>query len=217
MWHEGQFADTASNTVYKWWAKVFDEPSDFGINDGRISKLTIRENGKTQDLYNYDRGLDVAPANAEVEKVVEALLLKFAVDGAVDDASSVSCLNGKLSVGDTVISHPDEDYGCLVGEVTYIDKLGTPEHDTDNEDDDVHVDFTGSNYPPERIKEIERQCAALYDREVTFNELPLDDTIMAPSMLVNASGLSEDELAAAVNDVDVARRTVYGLMGLHDE
>ena len=47
-------------------AKVFDEPSCYGINDGRVSKLAI---GKTdtrdptrnffdQMDYNYDRGLD---------------------------------------------------------------------------------------------------------------------------------------------------------------
>jgi hypothetical protein len=47
-------------------AKVYDEPSVFGINDGRVSKLAI---GKTdtrdpthnffdQMDYNYDRGLD---------------------------------------------------------------------------------------------------------------------------------------------------------------
>ncbi len=47
-------------------AKVFDEPSCYGINDGRVSKLTI---GKTDSRdptrnffdqmdYNYDRGLD---------------------------------------------------------------------------------------------------------------------------------------------------------------
>lgn len=47
-------------------AKVYDEPSCFGINDGRVSKLCI---GKTQYrdpmqnffeqmCYNYDRGLD---------------------------------------------------------------------------------------------------------------------------------------------------------------
>ncbi len=47
-------------------AKVFDEPSCYGINDGRVSKLCI---GKTDSRdptrnfldqmdYNYDRGLD---------------------------------------------------------------------------------------------------------------------------------------------------------------
>ena len=47
-------------------AKVYDEPSMFGVNEGRVSKLSI---GKTdaytpyssffdQMDYNYDRGLD---------------------------------------------------------------------------------------------------------------------------------------------------------------
>lgn len=47
-------------------AKVYDEPSCYGVNDGRVSKLSI---GKTDSRdptrnffdqmdYNYDRGLD---------------------------------------------------------------------------------------------------------------------------------------------------------------
>ena len=47
-------------------AKVYDEPSVFGVNEGRVSKLSI---GKTDTYqrysdffdqmdYNYDRGLD---------------------------------------------------------------------------------------------------------------------------------------------------------------
>lgn len=47
-------------------AKVYDEPSMYGINEGRVSKLSI---GKTDTCdptrnffdqmdYNYDRGLD---------------------------------------------------------------------------------------------------------------------------------------------------------------
>lgn len=47
-------------------AKVYDDPSDYGIDNGRVSKLAI---GKTdtrdpnqdffaQMCYNYDRGLD---------------------------------------------------------------------------------------------------------------------------------------------------------------
>jgi len=47
-------------------AKVFDEPSTFGVNNGRVSKLTIgktdsRDHNKNyfeQMCYNYDRGLD---------------------------------------------------------------------------------------------------------------------------------------------------------------
>ena len=47
-------------------AKIFDEGSEFGINDGRVSKLSISRNGMRdgkknffdQMAYNYDRGLD---------------------------------------------------------------------------------------------------------------------------------------------------------------
>lgn len=47
-------------------AKVFDEPSTYGINGGRVSKLCIAkgiDRDRTKDFltqmdYNYDRGLD---------------------------------------------------------------------------------------------------------------------------------------------------------------
>lgn len=38
---------------------AFKEPSQYGIDGGRISKLWIRKNGKV--LCNYDRGWDVNP------------------------------------------------------------------------------------------------------------------------------------------------------------
>lgn len=63
-------------------AKVYNLPSEFGVKDGRVSKLAI---GKTNQVlegqnffnqicYNYDRGLDFdnAPAGL-VDKVVEEL------------------------------------------------------------------------------------------------------------------------------------------------
>lgn len=65
-------------------AKVYDEPSCYGINEGRVSKLTI---GKTdtrdpnsnffnQMDYNYDRGLDFKCRTLPVatfRKIVAAL------------------------------------------------------------------------------------------------------------------------------------------------
>ena len=50
MWSEGTIGE------YKYWVKHYDEGSDYGIDEGRISKLTIRKGGR--ELYNYDRGLD---------------------------------------------------------------------------------------------------------------------------------------------------------------
>ena len=47
-------------------AKVYDEPSTYGINDGRVSKLSILKEAFQdkrapffdQTCFNYDRGLD---------------------------------------------------------------------------------------------------------------------------------------------------------------
>lgn len=43
-------------------AKVYDTPSVFGIDEGRVSKLTIATNsqweGMESAIYHYDRGLD---------------------------------------------------------------------------------------------------------------------------------------------------------------
>lgn len=42
---------------YDFEAKLFDEGSEFGINEGRVSKLTISDNGNW--IVNYDRGWDI--------------------------------------------------------------------------------------------------------------------------------------------------------------
>ncbi len=44
-------------------AKIFDEPSQYGINDGRISKLAICEGYRWNHLetvFTFDRGFDTA-------------------------------------------------------------------------------------------------------------------------------------------------------------
>lgn len=66
-------------------AKVYNLPSKFGINDGRVSKLAI---GKTDQVlqgqnffdqicYNYDRGLDFNKAPKGLLKKVVAELEKL--------------------------------------------------------------------------------------------------------------------------------------------
>ena len=77
MWKEGRIGSPTSNTIYRYWAKVFEEGSEYGINGGKISKLTIRKLDSTHDLYNYDRGIDVDCANDEVRAVYEIVLAKF--------------------------------------------------------------------------------------------------------------------------------------------
>lgn len=76
MWKEGTIGVPTGNgkyTAVHYTAKVYDEPSDFGINGGRISKLTLKQDGKF--VYNYDRGLDLDCQTEEAE-VALAILLK---------------------------------------------------------------------------------------------------------------------------------------------
>ena len=78
MWREGIIACPATNGKYKYWVKHYEEGSEtYGINGGRISKLTIRKLGETRDLYNYDRGLDVDCQNDEVRAVYEIVIAKY--------------------------------------------------------------------------------------------------------------------------------------------
>jgi len=60
---------------YKYAVKHYEVGSYYGINDGKISKLEIRKDGKI--LVNYDRGWDVEPQGAEVIEIYEALLDRF--------------------------------------------------------------------------------------------------------------------------------------------
>lgn len=63
-------------------AKVYDEPSTYGIKDGRVSKLAVgktdtrdpRKNFFEQMCFNYDRGLDFdkAPPGL-IDKIVAQL------------------------------------------------------------------------------------------------------------------------------------------------
>ena len=58
MWSNGRVFTVKTKVGYEYWCKHYDEPSQFGIDGGKISKLTIRRLSDGKELYNYDRGLD---------------------------------------------------------------------------------------------------------------------------------------------------------------
>jgi len=60
---------------FKFAIKHFEEGSEFGINDGRISKLEIRKDGKI--VVNYDRGWDIRPKDKETKDFYNALLNEY--------------------------------------------------------------------------------------------------------------------------------------------
>lgn len=61
---------------YSFSAKLFDEPSVFGIDEGRVSKLSIWETGGSpwNSIVSYDRGWDVLPATDDEKNVYQAVL-----------------------------------------------------------------------------------------------------------------------------------------------
>lgn len=72
MWKKGTLY--IKGTVLKYSAKVYDEGSEFGINEGRISKLEVRQDGKI--ILNYDRGWDIEPG-CELAEIALAMILDY--------------------------------------------------------------------------------------------------------------------------------------------
>jgi len=65
-----------------WQAKVYAEPSTYGIKNGRVSKLCISKGNKWEGLgntiFNYDRGLDFDNSpNGLVEKIINEAQKEF--------------------------------------------------------------------------------------------------------------------------------------------
>lgn len=70
QWKEAIIENKGKN--YKVTFKQFEEGSEFGINGGRISKLTI--NLGKEKVANYDRGWDIEPTDEDTKAVLELLL-----------------------------------------------------------------------------------------------------------------------------------------------
>lgn len=70
MWNEGTVS--VNGEIFHYWLKQYEEGSEFGINGGRISKLTIKRSGR--EVYNYDRGEDIAPIDKNTETALEIIL-----------------------------------------------------------------------------------------------------------------------------------------------
>jgi hypothetical protein len=70
MWSQGKI------NGYEYWVKHYEEGSEmYGISEGRISKLSIRKDGK--EIYNYDRGLDFDRLDADGKKAFKEILKKY--------------------------------------------------------------------------------------------------------------------------------------------
>lgn len=77
MWSEGIITCPTTGSKYKYWVKHYEEGSQYGIDGGKVSKLTIRKLDESRDLVNYDRGWDVEPNTDEVNAVYAIILQKY--------------------------------------------------------------------------------------------------------------------------------------------
>ena len=59
---------------YTYEAKVYPCGSEFGIHDGNISKLYLRDTATRTEVVNYDRGWDVLPESQDIIDMVDALV-----------------------------------------------------------------------------------------------------------------------------------------------
>lgn len=73
MWKTG--AIRTEQSVIRYWIKQYEESSEYGIDEGRISKLTLEREDLT--IANYDRGWDLTPVDKETELVLAILLKQF--------------------------------------------------------------------------------------------------------------------------------------------
>lgn len=76
MWEKGILKiETADGvTAIRYEVKVYDEGSVFGIDEGRISKLWLKDEETGLCLANYDRGWDIMPCNEAAQAAVAELL-----------------------------------------------------------------------------------------------------------------------------------------------
>ena len=72
---------TINGVIYDFQIKHFDEPSEYGIDSGRISKLWMRRRGDAQAVLAYDRGwqrgFTPRGKGAEVRAAYRAIIAKF--------------------------------------------------------------------------------------------------------------------------------------------
>ena len=87
-WKEGVIGvpDKDGNMTGVWYeAKVYDTPSEYGINGGRISKLELRVGRRFRNrtiargtvVARYDRGWDIEPLTDAARAALEILLFSY--------------------------------------------------------------------------------------------------------------------------------------------
>ena len=69
-WSEG--ALRVHDSIFHYWAKHYEEGSQYGIGGGCVSKLMLKRGGEV--VCNYDRGWDVPPVDEDTKLAMEIIL-----------------------------------------------------------------------------------------------------------------------------------------------
>jgi len=70
MWIEGTVG--VHGDIFHYWIKYYKKPSIFGIDGGKVSKLTLKRNGEI--VCNYDRGWDIRAVDENTEIALQIIL-----------------------------------------------------------------------------------------------------------------------------------------------
>ena len=70
MWKEGSIK--VHGSIFRYWLKVYEDGSEWGIDGGKVSKLMLKRDGMI--VANYDRGWDIKPADPDTQLAVDILL-----------------------------------------------------------------------------------------------------------------------------------------------
>jgi len=197
--HEKDVYEHKSDTGVLGWHKRmvtehFATGKTLGDSIGDLDKMNLVASSVMAAFYGMKA--EVQERYAKIGRGEEQPVYPRPPEKLSEPPITVTTIYGDVQAGDRVIATGNNDYAFLIGHVREITKAGTPEHNTEttNVTDAVHVDFTTFEYPPDRIEEIEERFSTLYGELKTFGELPLDDVIMAPDMLISISNLSQDEI-----------------------
>ena len=63
---------------YEYEAKIYPATSEYGIHEGNISKLCIRNTANNEIVAAYDRDWDILPPDALICEMVDALVEFYA-------------------------------------------------------------------------------------------------------------------------------------------
>ena len=69
MWKKGTLE--IGKSVFSYWVKVYEEGSEYGIDEGKISKLMLKRDGRV--VCNYDRGWDIRPRDPDTRQALVSL------------------------------------------------------------------------------------------------------------------------------------------------